>query len=35
MLLIDWLEAQGLAERRPRPDDGRAWGLYLTLKGSA
>jgi len=33
MLLIDWLEARGLAERRHRPDDGRAWGLYLTLKG--
>jgi DNA-binding MarR family transcriptional regulator len=33
MLLTDWLEAQGLAERRHRPDDGRAWGLYLTPKG--
>jgi DNA-binding MarR family transcriptional regulator len=33
MLLTDWLEAQGLAERRHRPDDGRAWGLYLTGKG--
>jgi DNA-binding MarR family transcriptional regulator len=33
MLLIDWLEAQGLAERRHRPDDARAWGLYLTSKG--
>jgi DNA-binding MarR family transcriptional regulator len=33
MLLIDWLEAQGLAERRHRPDDARAWGLYLTAKG--
>jgi DNA-binding MarR family transcriptional regulator len=33
MLLADWLEAQGLAERRPRSDDGRAWGLYLTAKG--
>jgi DNA-binding MarR family transcriptional regulator len=33
MLLTDWLEAQGLAERRHRPDDGRAWGLYLTAKG--
>jgi DNA-binding MarR family transcriptional regulator len=33
MLLADWLEAQGLAERRHRPDDGRAWGLYLTLRG--
>jgi DNA-binding MarR family transcriptional regulator len=33
MLLADWLEAKGLAERRHRPDDGRAWGLYLTAKG--
>ncbi len=33
MLLTDWLEAQGLAERRHRTDDGRAWGLYLTGKG--
>ena len=33
MLLTDWLEARGLAERRHRPDDGRAWGLYLTPKG--
>ena len=33
MLLIDWLEGQGLAERRHRPDDARAWGLYLTAKG--
>jgi DNA-binding MarR family transcriptional regulator len=33
MLLTDWLEAQGLAERRHRADDGRAWGLYLTPRG--
>src|SRR4051812_29247112 len=33
MLLADWLEGRGLAERRHRPDDGRAWGLYLTPKG--
>lgn len=33
MLLTDWLAARGLAERRHRPDDGRAWGLYLTAKG--
>ena len=33
MLLTDWLESHGLAERRHRPDDGRAWGLYLTPKG--
>ncbi|HSA91103.1 MAG TPA: MarR family transcriptional regulator [Burkholderiales bacterium] len=33
MLLADWLEARGLAERRHRTDDGRAWGLYLTARG--
>ena len=33
MLLTDWLESRGLAERRHRPDDGRAWGLYLTARG--
>jgi DNA-binding MarR family transcriptional regulator len=33
MLLTDWLEGRGLAERRHRPDDGRAWGLYLTPRG--
>jgi DNA-binding MarR family transcriptional regulator len=33
MLLTDWLEGRGLAERRHRPDDGRAWGLYLTARG--
>lgn len=33
MMLADWLEQRGLAERRPRPDDGRAWGLILTPKG--
>ena len=33
MMLADWLEGRGLAERRHRPDDGRAWGLYLTAKG--
>jgi DNA-binding MarR family transcriptional regulator len=33
MLLTDWLEERGLAERRHREDDGRAWGLYLTGKG--
>ena len=33
MMLTDWLEGRGLAERRHRPDDGRAWGLYLTPKG--
>ena len=33
MMLADWLEQRGLAERRHRPDDGRAWGLFLTAKG--
>jgi DNA-binding MarR family transcriptional regulator len=33
MLLTDWLEGRGLAERRHRADDGRALGLYLTPKG--
>jgi DNA-binding MarR family transcriptional regulator len=33
MLLADWLESRGLAERRHRPDDARAWGLYLTARG--
>jgi DNA-binding MarR family transcriptional regulator len=35
MLLANWFEAQGLVERRHRPDDGRAWGLYLTRRGEA
>lgn len=34
MLLADWLEERGLAERRSRKDDGRVWGLYLTDKGT-
>ena len=34
MMLADWLEQRGLAERRHRPDDGRAWGLFLTEKGA-
>lgn len=33
MMVTDWLEGRGLAERRHRPDDGRAWGLYLTSRG--
>jgi DNA-binding MarR family transcriptional regulator len=33
MLLTDWLEDRGLAERRRRHGDGRAWGLYLTARG--
>src|SRR5476651_2714034 len=35
MMLADLLEQRGLAERRHRPDDGRAWGLFLTAKGAA
>ncbi len=35
MMLADWLEQRGLAERRHKPDDGRAWGLSLTTKGEA
>ena len=35
MMLADWLEQRGLAQRRHRPDDGRAWGLFLTAKGAA
>jgi DNA-binding MarR family transcriptional regulator len=35
MLLTDWLEHRGLAERRRRKGDGRAWGLYLTPQGRA
>ena len=25
---------RGLVERRRRPDDGRAWGLHLTRRGT-
>ena len=35
MLLAARFEAEGLVERRHRPDDGRAWGLYLTRPGEA
>ena len=35
MMLADWLEQRGLAERRHRPDDARAWGLFLTSSGAA
>ncbi len=35
MILANWMEKRGLAERRSRPDDGRAWGLYLTRRGEA
>lgn len=34
MTLTDWLVGRNLAERRHRPDDKRAWGLYLTGEGS-
>lgn len=34
MMLADWLEQRGLAERRHRKDDARAWGLFLTAKGA-
>ena len=33
MVLVDWLEAEGLIERRPRPEDRRAYGLHLTARG--
>lgn len=33
MMLADWLEGRGLAERRHRPEDGRSWGLFLTARG--
>jgi DNA-binding MarR family transcriptional regulator len=35
MMLTDWLVDRGLAERRHRKEDGRAWGLYLTPRGAA
>jgi DNA-binding MarR family transcriptional regulator len=33
MMLTDWMEARGLAERRRRPGDGRSWGVHLTPRG--
>ena len=33
MLMTDWFGERGLAERRRRPGDERAWGLHLTAKG--
>ncbi len=33
MTLADWFEARGWVERKRRPDDGRSWGLHLTLRG--
>jgi len=35
MTMVDWLEEQGLAERRKLAHDARAWGLYLTPRGDA
>ena len=35
MVLVDWLEQEGLVERRPRPEDRRAYGLHLTGEGTA
>ncbi len=35
MMLTDWLEARGLAERRRLNGDARAWGLHLTARGKA
>jgi len=35
MMLVNWLERRGLAERRNRADDRRSWGLYLTRRGEA
>lgn len=33
MMLTDWMEDRGLAERRRRPDDARAWCLHLSARG--
>jgi DNA-binding MarR family transcriptional regulator len=33
MMLTDWMEDRGLAERCQRPDDRRAWGLHLSARG--
>jgi DNA-binding MarR family transcriptional regulator len=35
MMVVNWMERRGLAERRSRPDDGRTWGLHLTRAGEA
>jgi DNA-binding MarR family transcriptional regulator len=34
MLLTNWMVGRGLVERRRRADDGRAWGLHLTRRGT-
>jgi DNA-binding MarR family transcriptional regulator len=33
MMLTDWMEDRGLAERRRRPNDGRSWGVHLSARG--
>jgi DNA-binding MarR family transcriptional regulator len=33
MMVANWLEKRGLAERRNLPEDARAWGLHLTSRG--
>ena len=33
MMVANWLEKRGLAERRGLPEDARAWGLHLTARG--
>jgi DNA-binding MarR family transcriptional regulator len=35
MMVADWMEDRGLAERRRRDGDARAWGLHLTPQGRA
>jgi DNA-binding MarR family transcriptional regulator len=33
MMMTDWMEERGLAERRRRPGDGRSWGVHLSARG--
>jgi len=33
MMLTNWMQERGLAERRRRPGDGRSWGVHLTPRG--
>lgn len=33
MMVVNWMEKRGLADRRDLPNDGRAWGLFLTRRG--
>jgi DNA-binding MarR family transcriptional regulator len=35
MMVVNWLEEKGLAERRRRDGDSRAWGLHLTSRGKS